>query len=458
MRIIQRFRPAIVMLAAASVVAAGACSRFKDQLLEPQQPGLIGPDQLGSPTAADALRKGALGRLRTATVGGSGNNSEVWTLTGLFADEWKSGDTFTERVAADQRLMQDNNASANGMFTAEHRLRGAALDAINALRQYLPEPAANIGQMYWVMGLAEMQLSEAFCDGIPFSITVDGVPTYDQPRTTVEGFQLAQSHLDSALAVLTASDTFAISVKNAALITKARTLVDLGRFSDAAALVAGIPTNYQYLQTFSLTVADNPMWSFNTSQKRWVLGDSVDALGTIKNAIPFASANDPRVPKNTTASTGRAFDTSTPFVSQGLWARSDAVPIVSGIDARLIEAEAKLQANDIAGMMSILNALRATSQKIGVFTVPVMPALATPANTTAATSLYFREKAFWTFGRGQRMGDLRRLVRQYKRAQEDVFPTGSFFKGGTYGTDVNFPIPTSERPNPQYKGCLNRNA
>ena len=32
--------------------------------------------------------------------------------------------------------------------------------------------------------------------------------------------------------------------------------------------------------------------------------------------------------------------------------------MVSGIDARLIEAEAKLNANDIAGMMTILNALR----------------------------------------------------------------------------------------------------
>ena len=39
--------------------------------------------------------------------------------------------------------------------------------------------------------------------------------------------------------------------------------------------------------------------------------------------------------------------------------------MVSGIDARLIEAEAKLNANDIAGMMTILNALRAAPPKIG---------------------------------------------------------------------------------------------
>ena len=40
-------------------------------------------------------------------------------------------------------------------------------------------------------------------------------------------------------------------------------------------------------------------------------------------------------------------------------------------------------------------------------------------------TLFFREKAFWTFGRGQRLGDERRLVRQYGRTQDQVFPVGS---------------------------------
>ena len=75
-----------------------------------------------------------------------------------------------------------------------------------------------------------------------------------------------------------------------------------------------------------------------------------------------------------------------------------------------------------------------------------------------AVTLFFREKAFWTFGRGQRLGDLRRLVRQYGRAQDQVFPTGQHYKGGNYGSDVNLPVPDAERVNPQFKGCLDRNA
>src|SRR5205085_12642110 len=116
----------------------------------------------------------------------------------------------------------------------------------------------------------------------------------------------------------------------------------------------------------------------------------------------------------------------------------DPLVIASGIDARLIEAEAKLVGGDIAGMMTILNTLRASVQQIGIVKTTVLPALPTPASIDAATSSYFREKALWTSGRGQRLADLRRLIRQYGRTQENVFPTGVYFKGGNYGTDVNF--------------------
>jgi hypothetical protein len=109
-------------------------------------------------------------------------------------------------------------------------------------------------------------------------------------------------------------------------------------------------------------------------------------------------------------------------------------------------------------MMTILNALRASPQTIGLVAVPALAPLATPADQNAATSLLFREKAFWTFGRGQRLPDLRRLIRQYKRTEDNVFPTGGYFKGGTFGHDVNLPVPSSEQVNPLFHGCLDRNA
>jgi hypothetical protein len=49
-----------------------------------------------------------------------------------------------------------------------------------------------------------------------------------------------------------------------------------------------------------------------------------------------------------------------------------------------------------------------------------------------------------------RLGDLRRLVRQYGRGAETVFPTGAYHKPGTYGADVNSPIPQAEDNNPEF--------
>ena len=49
--------------------------------------------------------------------------------------------------------------------------------------------------------------------------------------------------------------------------------------------------------------------------------------------------------------------------------------MLTGIDARLIEAEAKINAGDFAGMFATLNALRTSPQTIGNKTIPAMPAL-----------------------------------------------------------------------------------
>jgi hypothetical protein len=193
------------------------------------------------------------------------------------------------------------------------------------------------------------------------------------------------------------------------------------------------------------------------------VSDSFDTQGIVKNALPFSSAKDPRVPTSgsPTANGTKAIDGTTPLVFQNIWVnRSDPIPVATGIDARLIEAEAKLQAKDIAGMMAILNALRASPQTLGPLGVPAMAPLATPATQDAAVSLFFREKAFWQFGRGNRLGDLRRLIRQYGRTQDNVFPTGNFHKSGgaPYGTDVNLPVTDNERTNPNFQGCIDRNA
>jgi len=37
---------------------------------------------------------------------------------------------------------------------------------------------------------------------------------------------------------------------------------------------------------------------------------------------------------------------------------------------------------------------------------------------------------------------------------DSVFPYGTYFKGGTYGTDYSFPVPFDETNNPNFTACL----
>jgi hypothetical protein len=226
-----------------------------------------------------------------------------------------------------------------------------------------------------------------------------------------------------------------------------------------------VPTNYQYLMTFSLTTTSPELYLLNGTQpSRFVVGDSFSVVNgganLIRNALPFASAGDPRVPvTGSTSNTKKAFDGSTPWAGQLLYGQADPFPVLTGIDARLIEAEAKIATGDYAGMFATLNALRVSPQTIGNKTISVMPALTTaPTTQDAALTLFFREKAFWQFGRGFRLGDLRRQIRQYGRTQDNVFPFGTWFKGGAYGTDVNLPMVDTELTNPNFHGCIDRKA
>jgi hypothetical protein len=147
--------------------------------------------------------------------------------------------------------------------------------------------------------------------------------------------------------------------------------------------------------------------------------------------------------------------TTTPYWVQLKWPnRGDPMAVADGIEARLIEAEAAYNMGANANALPILNALRATRTGLAPLTDPGTPA--------GRVDQLFRERAFWMFGTGHRLGDLRRLVRQYGRAQNTVFPVGNYAEGGTYGSDVNFPVPQSEANNPAIPQgaslCINRNA
>ena len=464
-------RAAAALLVAAPLGLAACFDRLEDTLLEPQQPGVISPEAVASAGAAgaNALYVGALGAFQNWTGGGGNiNRQNVWMYSDLLADVWKVTDTFSQRIDLDRRTVATNDAEVNGTYNTVQQARGFYRDAINALRKSLPNEPLKQAEMFVLLGYTEMNMGEVYCNGIPLGETVDGEIRYTAGLTNAQVFQQAVAHLDSAIALAAGTGAAAVHVRTAATVAKGRALVDLGQFAGAAAAVAGVPTAFQYTVTYSQTTQSNAIWTANWNQTnaRVAVGDSVTIANgvevRIRNAIPFGSAKDPRVPvTGSYRDVARpGFDGQTPWVGANLWDTREApIVVVSGIDARLMEAEARLSANDVPGAMTTLNALRTTAQTLGAYRVPALPALAAPATRDAAVDLLFREKALWQFARGTRLGDLRRLIRQYGRTEENTFPEGGFHKTPfTFGNDVNLPVPDAEMTNPNFKGCLDRNA
>jgi len=240
-----------------------------------------------------------------------------------------------------------------------------------------------------------------------------------------------------------------------ARVGRARVLLNLGRFSDAAAAVATVPTAFSWQAAHSTSSGrqENGMWNaLSVANSRYAIVNNEGTNGLVWLRTPA----DPRIPW--TPSTRTGFNgSSRNLPTQLKYDRTTSAVISSGLEARLIELEARLQ----GGTQADRDAVFAGLNQLRTANTPAIAALAGPAPTTqaAAVSQFFEERAMWLYLTGHRLGDLRRLIRQYGRTANAVFPTGNLPSplAGTYGNDVNLPIPFDERNNPKFNGCLDRN-
>lgn len=445
-------------LTAAVVAGAFLAACAPGDILDVTDPDIINPSDVSTPAGADAVRIGALARLSTATSG----SESFFLLGGLFADEYNNGDTFIARQEIDQRITTFENSFLLGAVRSSNRARLSAQQAIPLLQQFKPDgPTRDVAEMYFIQAFIENLDAEHLCNGLVFSTVIDGIEQYGSQITVTAAFERALAHADSGLAIITGTTAADNRIRYALQVTKGRILLNLDRPADAAAAVAGVPTGFAYLINHTATTDNNTTWTLNNSARRY-------SVSTVEggNGLDFATANDPRLPvcvggstacRNAgTTQTRRDDNTTVPLYVQLKWPDREAdVAISSGIEARLIEAEAALAAGNYPGALVILNDLRANGGVAGL--TPLTAAL-TPE---AQVDQLFRERAFWMFGTGHRTGDMRRLVRDYGRAANTVFPTGAWHKQGNYGTDVNLPVPQAEENNPNVpKGgtCIDRNA
>ena len=467
---------------------AAAC-----HLTDVANPDIVPPGGLNDPAALPTIRSGAIGDFGIAYTGsgasGSGGTVEGQVLaSGLLGDEWINTETFPDRVQADARQTDP----ASGTFTTIFRnVARSDLSALGAARKFgqLSDTIRNTGmsEMLSLAAYTRLFFAENYCSGVPLSYpNPDGTIVYGAQNTTAQMLDsalLVFNHALTAARQLNDSTAGKSTVVRLALVGKARTLLDMGRIVDADTVVsaANVPTSFAYtiLHDLNTTRQQNGVYNGIRKFKRYGVADREGGVG-----IPWRDTTqlDPRTPYTRTATsrgarTNVGFDNVTPQYDQLRYTDEKAsITLATGLEARLINAEAALLRGDTTGYLGLVNGLRGapptyilagvqwtTAPTTPPTTIAPMAPLAAPTSGTAAVNQLFNERARWLWSTGHRLNDMRRLVRAtgvrggYGRAENSVFPNGPYFKNGLiYGSDVNFPIPLDEQNNPGVQGCLDR--
>lgn len=446
-----------LVLPLALAAGLGACDL--DSLLDVEDPEVASPGSVQDPSALPVVYAGVIRDFTyaysgTGAIGGGGDDDPLITMSGLLTDEFQHYGTFPTREEIDLRAIPTdgpNNTTDNGTLAdSYHNLHRARRAAEIAEDLYAAAEVGDSGDrsvVSSIAGYSYVLFGEIFCEGVPYSsIDLDGNVTFGSPSTRQETFNLALARFDRAIDIAEAvGDDDALYL---AQLGRARTLVNMGDYQAAAAEVADVPDDWEYVVEHSANSAgqENGVWKYTLDNGRYGLNDNEGGNG-------LEWSEDPRTP--VLVGTRAPFDSSIDtYIGQGKYDdRADNVVLADGREARLIEAEAALENGNVAGFLAGINAARAVDD--------VDPLLLTdiPATTDGRVDLLFAERGYALWMTAHRLGDLRRMIRQYGRDQADVFPSGTFWRDGLeYGNDVNLPIYVDENNNENFEGCLNRNA
>ncbi len=461
--------------------------RPSDVLSVPVPAGVLPSSALQNQTGAEGSFNAAKGQLFSAADGFYSKGLLMWSelLTDEFA--YSEFSHFSVFANIDARMTAGGGGfSEIGDLPWRYLLqaRSALLVALPDLVRYEPASSrSTVGDAYALVGYAELLVAEAYCAGTPLGeVLPGGTIQYGTPLTSDSLLGVAETHFDSAVAEAHGNAI----VEALAGVGLGRVLLDRGQYGTAAAAVQNVPTSFAYNVELEpntgVGAAQLPnLYAYGVQSLAFRFFNVADQEG--QNGLNFVSAHDPRLVLDTTTyqtPDGAAWRLPTKFE-----ANLSTIPLATGIEARLIEAEAALKAGQAGMWLTALNTLRNSGCAIpgvdstcalGTGHVPGqttgLSSLSDPGTDSGRVSLMFRERAFWLFGTGTRLGDLRRLIRQYGRDQSTVFPTGPYANGNNlhlpapipnYGSDVGLTLPTPAGlavnglpaiTNPNYKGCI----
>ena len=385
--------------------------------LDAVNPGPIRAEALNTPSALSSL------------VNGTGRDlaeSLNWTsYTGAAAarEIFPGGSTGSFGISVLQQNGKLVDNDGDNYWNFAQRARWTSEDAVTRIKSVLgttSATSATLAQALVWAGFSNRHLGENFCEGV----INGGAPG---PHTVY--FERAEASFTEAIAVATAAN-------NANLVSAAtagRASVRLlrnntaGAATDAAAVSSTFAYRMPYYQN-ELDQYNRIFWASANQPYRahtvWNTYIETYRRATRDPRVPFDSSLTILVGDAAVGALGRVrwyFQTKYPTLAS-------PINLATGWEMRLIEAEVKLVAGDVAGALTLINGRR-TSLSLA----PV-----TAANATEAWAALKRERGIELWLEGRRLGDLRRWATLSRPGALDP-------KEEIPGRDLCFATPLSEK-------------
>ena len=417
----------LTAMAALAMAAAVACSNPLDVVTTSRIPA----ENVEIPENAQLLVDGAIADFECAfasyVVQGA-TTGEEFIYAQQTADRTPND---ARRTTVNDVRYATNGCTALGVYAPLQTARNSAETAVRYLNTWtdaqVPVNRSNliaIASAY--AGYSLVLLGEGFCTMAISSINPDRSIAYGGEIQRDSVNRLAIVRFTEAIAAAQAATPANTNIERLSYVGRARAKLNLGDYAGAAADAALVPAGFNFNATYSAAVARRSNLVFGENS----LNNRSSSVGA-----PYRTmTGDPRVPVTATT-----LSSATGIVHhyQTKYANADAaIPLASYEEARLIIAEANIRLNTPAGRataLPILNASRTRGNQ-GAFT-------GTTDAEYMAELIDQRRREF--FLESQHLGDIQR----FNLTLTPAAGTAYHFGGGTYGTQICFPLPAAERLN-----------
>jgi hypothetical protein len=370
---------------AVSLLAFAGCNFF-----DVTNPGPIADDNLNEPPAMVGLATGMSFDLSRAM-------DAVTQEAAIMADELYHGGSYTDEGLYNRGIIRFDGLT-NTLWGNMQRARWVSEAGIERMKTVLgtgydTSPLAARANIY--AGLANRLLGETVCEAV-----IDG----GAPEDFKVHFTRADAQFTEAIRIANGlTGAVKDSLLRVAYGGRASVRAWQGKWTEAAADAALVPTSYVFVAPFSTnTTAENNDLVFETTTR---------SEYTVFNTQWAQNAKaDARVPWDTVRTTSGALavgqDGRTTFFRQRKYTTLGSdIPLVKGTEMLILRAEAALRNNDVAGAMTLINQERAFYNT----TAAPLPAL-TATTAAQAWPILQKERGAVTWLESRRFWDLRRWL------------------------------------------------